>query len=65
MIFQKWKLKSFSSGWVGLLPNLESFVNNESSKLSKSGMSKAVTEYITLLNMSKHPTCIDLNNNAG
>lgn len=50
-------------GWV--LPNLESFVNNESSKLSKSGMSKAVTEYITFLNMSKHPTCIDLNNNAG
>lgn len=50
-------------GWV--LPNLESFVNNESSKLSKSGMSKAVTEYITFLNMSEHPTCIDLNNNAG
>lgn len=50
-------------GWV--LPNLESFVNNESSKLSKSGMSKAVTEYITFLNMSKHPTCIDLNNDAG
>lgn len=50
-------------GWV--LPNLESFVNNDSSKLSKSGMSKAVTEYITFLNMSKHPTCIDLNNNAG
>lgn len=50
-------------GWV--LPNLESFVNNESSKLSKSGMSKAVTEYITFLNMSKHPTCIDLKNNAG
>lgn len=50
-------------GWV--LPNLESFVNNESSKLSKSGMSKAVTEYITFLNMNKHPTCIDLNNNAG
>lgn len=50
-------------GWV--LPNLESFVNNESSKLSESGMSKAVTEYITFLNMSKHPTCIDLNNNAG
>lgn len=48
-----------------MLPNLESFVNNESSKLSKSGMSKAVTEYITFLNMSEHPTCIDLNNNAG
>lgn len=55
----------FSQGWVGVLPNLESFVNNDSSKLSKSGMSKAVTEYITFLNMSKHPTCIDLNNNAG
>lgn len=50
-------------GWG--VPNLESFVNNDSSKLSKSGMSKAVTEYITFLNMSKHPTCIDLNNNAG
>lgn len=48
-----------------MLPNFESFVNNESSKLSKSGMSKAVTEYITFLNMSKHPACIDLNNNAG
>lgn len=59
------KIEIIFSGWVGVLPNLESFVNNESSKLSKSGMSKAVTKYITFLNMSKHPTCIDLNNNAG
>lgn len=59
------KIEIIFSGVGWGVPNLESFVNNDSSKLSKSGMSKAVTEYITFLNMSKHPTCIDLNNNAG